>query len=83
MTDAIAAMGLGSGLHQLGTMAVEVTGNAARLPGKETLAGRYGVCVWWWGGDTLHQLGTMAVEVTGNAPGKETLAGRYGVCVWW
>ena len=29
--------GGGDTLHQLGTMAVEVTGNAARLPGKETL----------------------------------------------
>lgn len=40
VTDAIAAMGLGSGVHQLGTMKVEVRGNAARLPGKQTLAGR-------------------------------------------
>lgn len=40
VTDAIAAMGLGSGLHQLGTMTVEVKGNTARLPGKHTLAGR-------------------------------------------
>lgn len=40
VTDAIAAMGLGEGLHQLGTMMVEVKQRAARLPGKDTLAGR-------------------------------------------
>lgn len=40
VTDAIAAMGLGEGLHQLGTMKVEVKQRAARLPGKDTLAGR-------------------------------------------
>lgn len=40
MTDAMAAMGLGPGLHQLGTMTVEVKDKAARLPGKTTLAGR-------------------------------------------
>ena len=41
VTDAIAAMGLGSGLHQLGTMTVEVKDKVARLPVKQTLAGRY------------------------------------------
>ena len=41
MTDAIAAMGLGDGLHCLGTETVEVRGRLSRLPGQKTLAGRY------------------------------------------
>ncbi len=40
MTDAIAAMGLGDGVHQLGTMTVNVSGRTARLAGESTLAGR-------------------------------------------
>ena len=44
VTDAIAAMGLGCGLHQLGGMTVEVRDKAARLPGTRTLAGRYIRC---------------------------------------
>ena len=40
VTDAMAAMGLGDGLHQLGTMTVNVEGKTARLPGTNTLAGR-------------------------------------------
>ncbi len=43
VTDAIAAMGLGEGVHKLGTMTVEVKSRAARLLGHDTLAGRY-VC---------------------------------------
>lgn len=39
VTDAIAAMGLGEGAHSLGSMRVEVKNGAARLAGKNTLAG--------------------------------------------
>lgn len=49
ITDAIAAMGLGSGIHQLGTMTVQVKGRTARLSGVQTLAGRYSdkQCTCW------------------------------------
>ena len=41
ITDAIAAMGQGDGVHQLGTLTVEVQGKVAKLPGQDILAGRY------------------------------------------
>ena len=42
MTDAVAVMGLESGIHKLGTLMVEMKGTAVRLSGVQTLAGRYG-----------------------------------------
>ena len=40
MTDALAALGLPDGTHNLGTMSVDLKQGAARLAGKSTLAGR-------------------------------------------
>lgn len=39
VTDAMAALGLGDGLHQIGQLGVEVKGRRAFLRGTETLAG--------------------------------------------
>lgn len=40
VTDSMAAMGFGDGIHPLGTMSVEIEGNVAKLAGTDTLAGR-------------------------------------------
>ncbi|KAA0184014.1 hypothetical protein HAZT_HAZT002964 [Hyalella azteca] len=39
ITDAMAALGLGEGEHNIGQLAVEVRGRRAFLPGTDTLAG--------------------------------------------
>lgn len=41
MTDAMAAMGLGPGVHRLGTQDIVVEGGHALIKGQKTLAGRY------------------------------------------
>lgn len=68
VTDAIAAMGLGSGRHQLGTMTVEVKGNTARLPGEQTLAGSCATMV-----DCVREM----VRATGCEKGAALLAASH------
>lgn len=41
MTDAIVALGLPPGVHNVGTMEVNITERDARILGTNTLAGRY------------------------------------------